>query len=161
MNKTETKFSLSLTIKRDDTNALVFYKQDGQRFDNDNTIKMKVQTSYKFILAFKPQQKINTAFLKGEELEIVEDEKETGASKYSLKWNSNNVPVTKKNRRFNFPLIMDVQNVGTLELTLQFKFYPADDTSHSAWGKNLHFIEYDCLHKPGKSFVEILSQIYR
>lgn len=54
-----------------------------------------------------------------------------------------------------------MQNVGTLELSFQFKFYGANDMEHSAWGKCLHQIDYNCAHKPGNSFVEIQSVVYK
>ncbi|KFM69490.1 CB1 cannabinoid receptor-interacting protein 1, partial [Stegodyphus mimosarum] len=161
MSQKQKKFSLTFILKRGDGNALIFYKQDGQRFDCSSTIKMKVQTPYKFILTFRPPQKIKTAILRGEELTVVEEEVTTDFSKYSLNWMSDNIPVTKKNSRSNFPLILELEDSGILELSLQFKFYGAEDKNHSAWGKCLHQIEYDCCYKAENSFVEIIKESYR
>lgn len=155
------QFQVALSIKRDDSNAMVFYKVDGQRFDNDNTIKMKVQTPYKFSLTIRPPQKIKVASAKGEELEMVSEEMSKEFTKYCYQWSSNNIPVTKKNRRLGFNLIFEINNLGVLELPLQLKFYEANDTTHSAWGKSLHHIEFDCVHKAGHSFVEVLKTLYR
>ncbi|CAL1283253.1 unnamed protein product [Larinioides sclopetarius] len=161
MSQKDHKFQVSLSIKRDDGNAQVFYKQDGQRFDNDITIKMKVQTSYKFLLTVRPSQKIKLASLKGEELEMTSEEVNSESTNYAFEWNSNNIPVTKKNRRLSFNLILEIQNKGVLELPLQMKFYHATETNHSSWGKSLNSIEFNCLQKTGNSFIEILSTVYR
>ncbi|XP_055940104.1 CB1 cannabinoid receptor-interacting protein 1-like [Argiope bruennichi] len=161
MSLTGHKFQVSLSIKRDDGNALVFYKPDGQRFENDITIKMKVQTPYKLLLTVRPPQKIKLASMKGEELEMTSEEVNSESTKYAFEWNSNNIPVTKKNRRLSFNLILEIQNGGVLELPLQMKFYNASDTHHSAWGKSLNHIEFNCMHKTGSSFVEIISTVYR
>ncbi|XP_015926859.1 CB1 cannabinoid receptor-interacting protein 1 [Parasteatoda tepidariorum] len=155
------KFQLTCSIKRDDTNCLVFFKQDGQRFDTEKTIKMKVQTPYKFVLTFKPPQTIKSASLKGEDLEMTGEESTSLHSRYSLKWVSTNIPVTKKNRRLNFTLIMEVQNMGVIQLPFQFKFYRAEDTTHSTWGRSLNYIDYDCVYKDGQSFIEITKELFR
>ncbi|GFT31607.1 uncharacterized protein NPIL_620701 [Nephila pilipes] len=161
MSEKETQFQVTLGIKRDDGNAMVFYKLDGQRFENDNTIKMKVQTPYKFLLTIRPPQKIKIASAKGEELKMSSEEMSAEFSKYCYQWANNNIPITKKNRRLSFPLLLEIHNLGILELPLQLKFYQANDTTHSAWGKSLHHIEFDCVYKSGRSFVEILKTVYR
>ncbi|KAG8180215.1 hypothetical protein JTE90_016492 [Oedothorax gibbosus] len=155
------KLQVKVTIKRDDTNALVFCKHDGGRFDRDTTIKMKVQTPYKILLTFKPAQKVSSASLKGEEIEMVSEEMSEELSRYVFQWNSNNIAVSKKNHRLNYPLIVELRGLGVLEVIMQLKFYKADDTGHSAWGKCLHHIDCECIHKEGSSFVEVLKQVYR
>ncbi|GFQ85743.1 uncharacterized protein TNCT_604441 [Trichonephila clavata] len=161
MSQKGPQFQVTLSIKREDSNAMVFYKQDGQRFDNDNTIKMKVQTPYKFFISIRPPQKIKLASAKGEELEMSSEEMSSDFSKYCYQWSSNNIPITKKNRRLSFNIILEISNLGVLELPLQLKFYGENDTTHSAWGKSLHHIEFDCVYKTGHSFVEIIKTMYR
>lgn len=50
----------------------------------------------------------SSACLRGEQLEIENEEINDDTSKYTLKWNSNNIFATKKNKRERFPLILDV-----------------------------------------------------
>ncbi|GIY78789.1 CB1 cannabinoid receptor-interacting protein 1 [Caerostris darwini] len=156
-----TNFQVTLTIKREDTNELVYYKQDGTRFDNENTIKMKVQTPYIFLLTIRPAQKIKVASMKGDQLKRSSEEITVEYSNYCFHWKSTDIPVTKKNRRLSFNLILEIDGVGVLELPLQMKFYEATDTGHSKWGKSLHHVEFECMHKGGNSFVDILKTIYR
>ncbi|GFW74030.1 uncharacterized protein TNCV_545541 [Trichonephila clavipes] len=139
----------------------ITFEVDGQRFDNDNTIKMKVQTPYKFLISIRPPQKIKLASAKGEELEMTSEEMSSDFSKYCYQWCSSNIPVTKKNRRLSFSIILEIPKLGVLELPLQLKFYEANDTTHSAWGKSLHHIEFECAYKAGHSFVEIIKTVYR
>lgn len=161
MSKDRTKFVMTVTIKREDENALVYYKQDGQRFKVNCTVKMNVETTYKFLLTFRPPQIVKTASLKGTCLDVKEEEASTDSSSYSFLWTSNNVCISKKNNRDQFPLAINLQGLDTLEIMLQSKLYKADDTHHSVWGNALHHIEYECVYKSETSSFDVEKEIFR
>ncbi|GFY54306.1 hypothetical protein TNIN_442581 [Trichonephila inaurata madagascariensis] len=155
------KYSLTVNIKRDDDKALVYYKQDGQRFESNCTIKMNVETTYKFLLNFRPSLKIKSGSLKNCSLLVKEEEFSPEASSYSLLWTSNDVVVSKNKGRDHFTLSLTVQDLGTLEIPLQLKFYDADDKSHSVWGNELHHIEYECIYKRDIFCFKIEKEVFR
>ncbi|GFQ64812.1 cnrip1 [Trichonephila clavata] len=155
------KYSLTVNIKRDDDKALVYYKQDGQRFESNCTIKMNVETTYKFLLNFRPSLKIKSGSLKNCALLVKEEEFSPEASSYSLLWISNDVVVSKNKGRDHFTLSLTVQDLGTLEIPLQLKFYDANDKSHSVWGNELHHIEYECIYKRDMFSFNIEKEVFR
>ncbi|KFM76792.1 hypothetical protein X975_24668, partial [Stegodyphus mimosarum] len=104
MSKDKTKFTVAISIKKEVGNALVYYKQDGERFEYNCTIKLNVETVYKFLLSFRPPQKLKSASLKGTLLEVNQEESTAECSNYSFVWTSNNACISKKNQRVHFPL---------------------------------------------------------
>ncbi|GIY55241.1 hypothetical protein CEXT_333221 [Caerostris extrusa] len=161
MSKDISKYSLTVNIKRDDGKALVYYKQDGERFESNCTIKMNVETTYKFLLNFRPPLKIKSGSLKNSGLEVKEEGFTPEASSYSLLWTSNDVVVSKNKGRDHFTLSLTVQDLGILEIPLQLKFYSANDKSHSVWGNELHHIEYDCIFKKDLFSFSIEKEMFR
>ncbi|GFT25557.1 hypothetical protein NPIL_59961 [Nephila pilipes] len=155
------KYSLTINIKRDDDKALVYYKQDGQRFESNCTVKMNVETTYKFLLNFRPPLKIKSGSLKNCGLLVKEEGFSPEASSYSLLWTSNDVTVSKNKGRDRFTLSLTVQDLGTLEIPLQLKFYDVDDKSHSVWGNELHHIEYECIYKKDIFSFNIEKEVFR
>ncbi|CAL1262649.1 unnamed protein product [Larinioides sclopetarius] len=155
------KYSLTMNIKRDDDKALVYYKQDGERFQSNCTIKLNVETTYKFLLNFRPPLKIKSGSLKNNGLEVKEEGFTTESSSYCLLWTSNDVVVSKNKGRENFTLSLTVQDLGTLEIPLQLKFYDAKDKSHSVWGNELHHIEYECVYKKDSFSFSIEKEMFR
>ncbi|XP_054710221.1 CB1 cannabinoid receptor-interacting protein 1-like [Uloborus diversus] len=186
MSKDKTKFSLNVNIKREDEKALVYYKQDGQRFEYNCTIKLNVETTYKFLLTFRPPLKVKSATLKGTLMELHEEERTSEFASYSFVWASHNACVSKKNHRDHFPLSLatkyatqqkvdqnwepvvvaqgsriDSLSLNTLDITFQFKFYKADDNNHCVWGNGLHHIEYDCIYKSDSDSYEMEKETVR
>ncbi|KAG8201794.1 hypothetical protein JTE90_027278 [Oedothorax gibbosus] len=161
MNKGNTKFSLTINIKREDEKALVYYKQDGQRFESNCTIKMNVETPYKFLISFRPALKLKSGSLKNSGLELKEESFTPEASSYTLFWTSHEVCISKSKGRDRFPLSLNVGDMGTLDVQLQCKFYGADDKSHCLWGNELHHIEYECNYKSDTLSYDIVKEVFR
>ncbi|XP_015921081.1 CB1 cannabinoid receptor-interacting protein 1 [Parasteatoda tepidariorum] len=155
------KYNLTLGVKRDDDNSVVYYKQDGQRFLYNCTIKMNVETTYKFSVNFRPPIQVKSATIKNSILDVREEEFTPESSTYALLWTTNDVCVSKKNVRDHFSLNLTIQGLGSLEIPLQFKFYKSNDKSHSVWGNDLHHIEYECSYKDESGIFEIGKEVFR
>lgn len=100
--------------------------------------------------------------VQGDGLSVTDlSQQENDRSTYTFSWNATKISPNKKKDRTVVQLLFQFQGGLTLVLPLQAKFYRAEDSNHLIWGNNLNHIEYDCVVKPGTSYVDIVKETFR
>ncbi|XP_053207727.1 CB1 cannabinoid receptor-interacting protein 1-like [Panonychus citri] len=161
MGESRNNFKIMLFIRSANDND-IFFKRDGRRFESENTIKLLVEANYNFTITIKPSLPLQSVSVSGVGVSVTDlSQQETEGSKYTFSWGSIKVNPNKKKDRTTVQLLFQFQDGLTLVLPLQVKFYRPEETDHLIWGSPLNHIEYNCIVKPGQTYVDIVKEIFR
>ena len=161
MGESRNNFKITLTIRSANDND-IYFKRDGKRFDCEHTIKLLVEANYHFTITIKPSLPLQSVSVCGVGVSVTDlSQQETDGSKYTFSWSSTKINPSKKKDRTNVQLLFQFQDGLTLVLPLQVKFYRPEETDHLVWGSPLNHVEYNCMVKPGQTYVDIVKEIFR
>ncbi|OWA50034.1 putative CB1 cannabinoid receptor-interacting protein 1 [Hypsibius exemplaris] len=151
---------LTLSFKRESDGLPVYFKSDGQRFANPQTIKFQQDETYNVEITVRPVIPIEQFQLQDEKisLEKINKSLDPNALTYAGIWKTTGFPVTDKNKREQLKLTISLWNKGTLTASLQSKFYEHTETQHARWGDKLTFVEFECTVSADGSLT-VLKQI--
>lgn len=152
---------MTMVIRKLPDDEQVFFKVDGQRFKNMRTVKLHLNTTYRFEIVFAPPQTLESFSVHGSVLPMEEKTRDRNQSTYVTHWKTDAIPVTKKGEREQVPIIMKVTDKGTLRTSLQAKMYKADDTHHCEWGNTFSWIEYECNANEHRNHVDVAKETFR
>jgi len=138
---------MTLSVHKACNDKPIFCKVDGQRFNQQRTIKLAADCDYRLQVNFRPAKKLLAISLMGQQLpmiDISDQTQESESSAFSAKFNSNHISPTKKGSRDNIPLTLLMEGDYELSTNLQGKWYKPTSTQHCDWGTIVHNIEYEC-----------------
>lgn len=141
----------SLVVEPVAERSVVFYKEDGSRFANKHTIKLKLATEYCLRITLSPPLSLDCM-----KVMLNEDQNEKNLlsdcsakelfrdqqkAVYLTTWNlaNDDLPASKKSQRETIFLIFPL-NIGEAKLGLQCKVYGEKSKSHQG-GRRLNSIE--------------------
>lgn len=157
-----TTFKLLLQMKAIETDQVVCFKQDGQRFEQAHTIKMNVGTQYQLAFILRPATHVDKLMINGEihKFEVVKgkmDEHED-ERKYVAMFSSHGYDLSKSGKRKELLIVLELDNGVYMKISLQLKLYKAGETTHCQWGNKLSAVEYECQIDSGHNYVKVLKE---
>ncbi|XP_064624050.1 CB1 cannabinoid receptor-interacting protein 1-like [Lineus longissimus] len=147
--------------RRVENNKEVYFKNDGQRFASDRTIKMAVNTDYKVEITFKPPKVLESLVILGANIPFDEVKKDNMQCVYTGIWSTVGVALKKRGQRHEVPIEMNVDNAGTFKDVMQCKFYKETDKDHVVWGSPLNCVDYECKLSESRTFVDTRKTTFR
>ncbi|XP_027205081.2 CB1 cannabinoid receptor-interacting protein 1-like isoform X1 [Dermatophagoides pteronyssinus] len=149
----------------DENAPKICFKRDGQRFDEEFTLKLPVETNYEFLIQIRPPMPVRSVTIRmidGDEtgVKIVDQSSSEDGAMYSFQWDTNNCIPDKKRKRSKLQINILFQDNMKLEIPLQIKFYKADDHNHLQWGQPLKHINFECEQKSGMNCSTIIKKCY-
>uniref|UniRef100_A0A0N4ZRD5 CB1 cannabinoid receptor-interacting protein 1 n=1 Tax=Parastrongyloides trichosuri TaxID=131310 RepID=A0A0N4ZRD5_PARTI len=124
------------------TNEYPAFKPDGLRFKtSEKTIKLKTDHSYKIVIKTQPVIDFNFLDIDGIRI-VLHPVQPAGSGEYTCTWNTTGIPITNNNNRKDLILILSGSG-GSIERTLQTKFY-AENDSHGSSGEKLETMIWRC-----------------
>ncbi|KAI1712382.1 CB1 cannabinoid receptor-interacting protein 1 domain-containing protein [Ditylenchus destructor] len=136
-----TSFQMMISLHNADTNDLIAFKQDGQRFGtSQRTLKLNSNLKYKCLIKTKPLVEFHHMHLGGSDLELVSETVIGG--EYSAIWNTTGIDPTRKGARQDILLILSGPGVS-LRKKIQTKFYNPGN-GHAEWGHKLDSLIWQC-----------------
>ncbi|XP_012559108.1 CB1 cannabinoid receptor-interacting protein 1 [Hydra vulgaris] len=124
----------------------VYFKQDGQRFHENQTLKLAIESQYKVNVEVKPPLELTFLQFGGEEPEIkrVSKNDDDEKSVYQFEWSTLGMEATARTQRVEMPCFIRFKDYKELNFKLQTKFYPTKEVKHITWGQKLHTITLEC-----------------
>jgi len=137
------KVALKITKKKDGTP--VFYKQDGERFTNQETLKMQTATDYVVKLEITPSIELLTLKFAGVEypFDALNNAESDAKAVYQLTWSTHGIDPTLSRHRADVPCAIKCKGYKELDFKLQIKFYTTEDSKHAVWGQKLSSLNVD------------------
>lgn len=158
-----TDFKMTFNIHVRETGEVVYFKHDGERFDQMNTVKLNADTEYEFRFTFHPALYIDKLLINGEivKLELLERKKEDEDLRaYRSFYKTVADDVNRRGKRNEILLVLELQNGVFLKFSLQCKMYKAGENNHAHWGQKLAAIDMECLIEQGCNYVTIVKEKY-
>ncbi|XP_060570831.1 CB1 cannabinoid receptor-interacting protein 1-like [Ruditapes philippinarum] len=160
----DTNLKLSVRIIKRDSGKAVFYKHDGQRFEQTHTVKMNADKEYDIMFTLNPAMGIEKLLLNGEAHKIDRchdnnDEYEDTRT-YVTHYETVGVDVCRRGKRRELLFVLELENGVYMKLSVQCKVYKFGETTHCSWGQQLAGIELDCKIEKGQNYVNILHEKY-
>ncbi|XP_028398609.1 CB1 cannabinoid receptor-interacting protein 1-like [Dendronephthya gigantea] len=147
-------FKVSLSISKKSDGSQLFYKIDGERFKENKTIKLHVDTVYKVTIDVRPPLDISTVSLSGINVDGTATKTDSQSS-FSGTWSSGMVQKTSNKVRTFLPLHVQFGDGSSIQISLQSKLYNLKDKTHVVWGTPLKCIELKCSRRDGINSVSI------
>lgn len=147
-------FKVSLSISKKSDGSQLFYKIDGERFKENKTIKLHVDTVYKVTIEVRPAVEISNVSLSGINVDGTSTKTDSQSS-FSGTWSSGMVQKTSKKVRTFLPLHVQFEDGSTIQTSLQCKLYALKDKTHVVWGTPLKCIELKCNRREELNTVSI------
>ena len=155
-----TGFKISLSISKKSDGSQLFYKIDGERFKENKTLKLHVDTVYKVTLEVLPANlKISSVSLSGINVDGTSTKTDSQSS-FTGTWSSGMVQKTSKKVRTFLPLYVQFDDGSTIQTSLQCKLYALKDKTHVVWGTPLKCIELKCNRREEVNTVSIDEVIF-
>lgn len=135
----------------DEAAPKICFKRDGQRFGEEFTLKLPIESQLEFQVQIRPPMPVRSVSIRTEQttidetgVKLVDQSTPDQGSLYSFQWDTNQFEANKKRKRSMLQIIIQFQDNSKLELPLQIKFYPLDNADHLAWGTILNHVNYEC-----------------
>ncbi|KAK3588761.1 hypothetical protein CHS0354_024243 [Potamilus streckersoni] len=158
------EFKCSLFIKKLKDGETVYLKQDGERFQQAQTIKLNTNTDYEVRLNIRPVLALRNILIHEEryalEKEQTNKENEDDSSTYCIKLNTSRFELSKRGKRRDIPFVLEFERGMYLKINLQCKLYSETETEHCHWGQPLNTLLLECRVPEGQNFVEVQKEKY-
>eukprot|EP00111_Clytia_hemisphaerica_P018369 TCONS_00054318-protein len=159
----QTQFKASFTISRDKDDTPACFKQDGERFTNEQTLKLYSAADYTVKMEIAPNMELLYIKFGGVEtpFKSTNDPEKDQKSIYQFLWSTKGIDPTENRHRTDVLCSMKFKNFKEIEFRLQVKFYTLQKMKHATWGEKLNSISMDCTAGRGtyQSFVEKMKYI--
>ncbi|KAL3874095.1 hypothetical protein ACJMK2_037157 [Sinanodonta woodiana] len=158
------EFKCSLFIKKMKDDGTVYLKQDGERFEQAQTIKLNTNTDYEVRLNIRPALELRKVLIHGEvhdlENEHTNEENEDDSLTYCFKFNTTGFELSKRGKRREIPFVFEFERGMYLKINIQCKVYSEMETEHCHWGHPLNTLLLECRVPEGQTFVEVRKEKY-
>ncbi|XP_055334546.1 CB1 cannabinoid receptor-interacting protein 1-like [Paramacrobiotus metropolitanus] len=136
---------LTFNIKRESDGIPIYFKADGQRFEQQLTIKLQRDETYRIDLTVRPAIPIEILRLQDENIGLEKISKfiDPNALSYTGVWKTAHFPLTEKNKRELIKITVVMKAMPMFSAMMQCKFYENTDAQHARWGDKLTNLEYD------------------
>ncbi|XP_038253236.1 CB1 cannabinoid receptor-interacting protein 1 isoform X2 [Dermochelys coriacea] len=153
------KISVSLRIQPND--GPVYFKVDGQRFDQSRTIKLLTGAKYTVEVVLKPGVvHATTMGIGGVNIPLEEKSRDPQVVCYTGIYDTEGVPHTKSGQRQPLQVNIQFSDIGTFETVWQVKFYDYHKRNHCQWGNAFGSIEYECKPNETRSLMWINKEMF-
>uniref|UniRef100_A0A8C8SLM1 CB1 cannabinoid receptor-interacting protein 1 n=1 Tax=Pelusios castaneus TaxID=367368 RepID=A0A8C8SLM1_9SAUR len=157
MAETPQLVRIRVSLKIQPHDEPVYFKVDGERFEQNRTIKLLTGANYKVEVTLKPGALYATTMgIGGVTVPLEENSRDPQSVSYTGIYDTEGVPHTKSGQRQ--PL--QFSDIGTFETVWQVKFYDYHKRSHCQWGNPFGSIEYECKPNETRSLMWINKEVF-
>uniref|UniRef100_T2M7W6 CB1 cannabinoid receptor-interacting protein 1 n=1 Tax=Hydra vulgaris TaxID=6087 RepID=T2M7W6_HYDVU len=124
----------------------VFFKQDGQRFNEQHTIKLATCSNYQVKMEIEPMTELTFFKLGGMDIKFEKVTNTANDTKlvYQLFWSTAGISTTMRKFRTDVPCTIKFKKYKKINFKFQVKFYSSNDRKRSELGKKLNSIDLEC-----------------
>ncbi|XP_068682354.1 CB1 cannabinoid receptor-interacting protein 1-like [Montipora capricornis] len=157
----EKAFKLDVNITKLEDSSPVFFKVDGERFKETQTLKLQIETTYRVSLEFRPSMEMSEISLGGVSLEYKMKRSDETASRYECSWSTNGMSQSKNKDRLYLLIFVKLKDNRQLNAKVQCKMYSLKDKNHITWGTCLKNLQLDCKVVDGQSHVDVQKVLFK
>ncbi|XP_020618439.1 CB1 cannabinoid receptor-interacting protein 1-like [Orbicella faveolata] len=154
-------FKLDVNITKSDDSSPVFFKIDGERFKETQTLKLQVDTTYRISFEFRPSKEVSEISIAGGNVEHELKRSDERSSHYECNWSTSGMSESKKKDRLYLVIFVKFQDGKELNARVQCKMYSLKDKNHVMWGSCLKSLQIDCRVRDGQSHVDIQQVLFK
>ncbi|XP_006114166.1 CB1 cannabinoid receptor-interacting protein 1 [Pelodiscus sinensis] len=161
MGEIPTLVKINVSLKIQPNDGPVYFKVDGQRFDQNRTIKLLTGAKYTVEVVLKPGVvHATTMGIGGVTVPLEEKSRDPQVVCYTGVYDTEGVPHTKSGQRQPLQVNIQFSDIGTFETVWQVKFYDYHKRNHCQWGNAFGSIEYECKPNETRSLMWINKELF-
>ncbi|CAH3128375.1 unnamed protein product [Pocillopora meandrina] len=151
----ESAFKMDIHITRFEDSSPVFFKVDGERFKETQTLKLQVDTSYKLSFEFRPSKEVSEISIGGGNVKHELKRSDERSSVYECSWSTNGMSTSKNKDRLYMIIFVKFQDGKEMNARVQCKMYSLKEKDHVKWGTCLKNLQIDCKVRDGQNVVDV------
>jgi len=157
----ERAFKLDVNFTKLDDSSPVFFKVDGERFKEIQTLKLQVDTTYRLSFEFRPSMEVSEISVAGGNLEHELKRSDERSSHYECSWSTNGMSESKNKDRLYLVIFVKFKDGKDLTARVQCKMYSLKDKNHVTWGTCLKNLHLDCKVKDEQSHIDVQQVLFK
>ncbi|CAM9883556.1 CB1 cannabinoid receptor-interacting protein 1 [Lethenteron reissneri] len=162
MDDVPSAMKISISLKTHPSDGAVFFKVDGQRFNQTRTIKLLIGAKYKVAVLIKPGTVRTRAMLIGDcEVPLEEGARDLTQVTYAGYFDTAALTATKSGERQPTAVSIRLEDIGTFEAVWQCKFYNYPKRDHCQWGNSFAAIDYECKPNDTRTLLWVNKEVFR